>query len=79
MRPESLATQHAPAGTGIPAIDTDDRRDDVATEAAGGSREVAFVSSSRISRRWVGGCVGHVYHTDKTHFVSGCRGSISKF
>jgi hypothetical protein len=37
---------------------------------------VEAVIESRASRRWVGGCVGYVHHTENKRFVGGCAGWV---
>ena len=34
------------------------------------------VIESRGTRRWVGGCVGYVHHTNDRRFVGGCAGWV---
>jgi hypothetical protein len=37
------------------------------------------LSFSSVATRWVGGSVGHVFHTGNARFVGGCAGSVRGF
>jgi hypothetical protein len=79
MNQRSVASDQAAAATGSCDSHTRGRLDAAAEKAPGERHEAEQMSPAWITRRWVGGCVGHVYHAANGRLVGGCTGFIYSF
>jgi hypothetical protein len=79
MKQRSVASDQASATTGSRDSHTRGRLDAAAEKAPGERHEAEQMSPAWITRRRVGGCVGHVYHAANARLVGGCAGFIDSF